>query len=169
MARYGSGADLARELGISRQAVHAAEKAERISRAANGKFDLDAARIQYGLHTNAEQQRRALAKQGAGATVATAEPMTTSDWRTARERAEAERALIEVAKLKGELAATDAIQAAARRAAYAIVGALEQLPDRVAAECGADEPQRRRIRQVLQREVDQARREVAAALKVETQ
>jgi phage terminase Nu1 subunit (DNA packaging protein) len=68
-ARYGSGADLARALGITRQAVSKAEQSGRISRSANGQFDLDAAAIQYRLHTDPEQQLRSLQQRGAEVTV----------------------------------------------------------------------------------------------------
>jgi phage terminase Nu1 subunit (DNA packaging protein) len=167
--RYGTGADLARELGISRQAVSKAEQTGRISRTADGKFDLDAARIQYGLHTNVEQRRRSLAQKGNGATTAIPEPLSTSEWRLRRERAEAERAELETGKLKSTLATTETIESRARRAGYAINGNLDQVPDRVAAECGADDAQRRKIRQVLQREMDRLRQEVADLLSAPAQ
>lgn len=169
MPRFGSGADLARELGISRVAVHKAEKSGRISRTAEGKFDLEAAAIQYRIHTNPEQSRRALAQQGRGATHATDLPLGGHDWRIRKERAEAERAEIETARLKGELCDTSTNEGMARRAAYAIVGGFDQLPDRAAAELGVDDAHRRKVRQVLLRELDQLRGEVAAALLSGTQ
>ena len=165
MPRFGNGTDLARELGISRQAVSQAVKAGRISRTAAGTFDLDAAAIQYGLHTDPEQQRRGLARQGRAATSAVPEPLGTNDYRIRQARVDAERAEIELEKMKGGLADTAGIESTARSAGYAIVGALEQLPDRVSAECGTDDAQRRKIRQVLLREIDQLRGEIAAALK----
>lgn len=169
MPREGSGADLARELGISRQAVHAAEKSGRVSRMASGKFDLDAARIQYNLHTDPEQQRRALAKQSNGATTALATPMGAEDWRIRRERAETERAEVELARIKGTLATVDSISAASARTFYAIVASLTPLPDRVAAECGETDEQRKRIGEVLLRELDRVRSEIADLLEHEPQ
>jgi Phage DNA packaging protein Nu1 len=164
MPRFGSGADLARELGISRVAVHKAEKSGRISRTADGKFDLEAAAIQYRLHTNPEQSRRALAQQGQGATAALATPLGSEDWRTRQLRAETERSEIELARLKGTVATTAGIESASARAGYAIVGALVPLPDRIASECGETDAQRRKIRQVAEREIDRVRAEIADAL-----
>lgn len=169
MPREGNGADLARELGITRQAVHAAEKDGRVSRKANGKFDLDAAKIQYRLHTNPEQQRRALAKQSSGAVSGTADPLDLGDWQIRRARAETERAELELQKLRGTLVDRAGVTTMARRAGYAIVGAIDSVPDRIAAECAADDAQRRKIRRVAQREMDRIRAEVAAALESETQ
>ena len=169
MPRFGNGANLARELGISRQAVSKAEKSGRISRTADGRFDLDAAAIQYGLHTDHEQQRRALAQHGQGATRATSEPLVGSDWRIRRERAETEQAEIELAQLKGTLGTISGISSQARRAAYAINSGLEQFPDRIAAEFGINEEHRRKLRLALIREIDQLRGEVAAALLNDTQ
>lgn len=169
MPRYGKGSDLARELGITRQAVSKAEQVGRISRNKDGLFDLDAAKIQYRLHTDPAQQRRALAQQGQGATAALDEPLTLSDYRIRRERADAERAELEVAQLKGRLGDVESIASAGRRAAYAIVGSLTQLPDRVAAECGTDDAMRSKIRQVLAREIDRLRQETAEAVVVPPQ
>lgn len=167
--RRGNGGDLARELGITRQAVHAAEKSGRISRTADGKFDLDAAAIQYRMHTHPEQQRRALAKQSAGAVNGTSAPLMFEDWRTRQARADAETAEINLAKLKGTLVERANVVSTARRAGYAIIGALEPIADRVSAECGIDDAQRRKIRHVLTRELDRLRAEVADVLETETQ
>jgi hypothetical protein len=169
MPRFGSGADLARELGLSRVAIHKAEKAGRISRTASGEFDLDAAAIQYNLHTDAKQRRAQMARQGAGATAATEGPATLNELRTRRDRAETERVEIELAVLKGTLGAKETIESDGRRAGFAIVGSLAQLPDRIAAECGADDAQRRKIRQVAQREIDRVRQDVADAIERGTQ
>lgn len=169
MPRYGSGADLARELGISRVAVHKAEKSGRISRTAEGKFDLEAAAIQYRLHTNPEQSRRALAQQGQGAAAAISDPLSISDYRIRKERAEAQRAEIETARLVGSVATKVDLEAGGRRIGYAVGGGLDQIVDRVAAECGVDDAQRRHMRQVMQREFDRFRSEVADLVVRETQ
>lgn len=169
MPRLGSGQDLARELNVTRQAVHKAEKAGRISRTAGGKFDLDAAAIQYRLHTNPEQQRRALAQQGQGATTAIITPLGMDDWRIREQRANAERAEIELAKLKGTLVNKADLLAEMRRIAYAIGSAMDQISDRIAAECGENDTQRRKLRQVAQRELDRVRTEVVALLEHDPQ
>lgn len=169
MPRFGSGADLARELGISRVAVHKAEKSGRISRTAEGKFDLEAAAIQYRLHTNAAQQRRALAQQGNGAAVAIPDPLSSNDWRIRRDRAEAERAEIETARLKGVVADCSDLSASGQRIGYAFGSGLDQIVDRTAAECGENDAQRRHIRNVLQREFDRLRSEIADLIEREIQ
>lgn len=91
--------------------------------------------------------------------------------RALRERllqAQVARAEAEAAQLAGTLATTASIVAAARRAAYAIVAGLEQLPDRVSVEFGQDDAQRQRARRALQRECDNLRRMVATELRGES-
>jgi phage terminase Nu1 subunit (DNA packaging protein) len=112
MARWGTGADLARELNISRQAVSKAEKSGRISRSGNGMFDLEAAGIQYRLHTDPEQQARSLQQRGHDVEVmdppavelrGDAQALIAAKAR--REQAEAQLAELELAEKRGEIMA----------------------------------------------------------------
>jgi hypothetical protein len=142
MPRFGNGADLARELGITRQAVSKAEKAGRISRAANGDFDLDAAKIQYRLHTDPEQQLRSLQQErSAPAGVAVLEPPVLQfegdakalvAAKARREAAEAQIAELELAEKRGEII----LNADHKRVIFAlcrsICDALMPLADRMA-------------------------------------
>lgn len=169
MARFGTGADLARALGVTRQAVSKAEKDGRITRAASGKFDLDAAAIQFGLHTDVEQQRRANAQKlvpppelPAGAVV----PEDTN-WNVRRSRAEALRAELELQELQGVLVRRDVQEREGRTLASSIVLQLESIPDRIAAEFGTDDAQRRKLRQRIREELDRVRQAFAGAHLVE--
>jgi hypothetical protein len=142
MPRFGNGADLARELGITRQAVSKAEKAGRISRAANGDFDLDAAKIQYRLHTDPEQQLRSLQQERsapAGVAVLDRPPLEFQGdaarlvgAKARREAAEAQIAELELAEKRGEII----LNADHKRVVFAlcrsICDALMPLADRMA-------------------------------------
>ena len=112
MARWGTGAELARELNITRQAVSKAEKSGRISRSGNGMFDLEAAAIQYRLHTDPDQQARALQQRGPEVEVmdppvmelrGDAQALIAAKAR--REQAEAQLAELELAEKRGEIMA----------------------------------------------------------------
>jgi len=156
MARYGSGAALARELVLTRQAVSKAEAAGRITRAASGEFDLDAAAIQYRLHTDPDQQGRALGQQRASMPAA---PVTTAseDWHKMRARAEALKSDLEYQELAGLLVRREDEARAGRALAASIVTQLEPLPDRFAAEFGTDDAMRGKMRQRLREELDRIR------------
>jgi len=164
MARFGSGAELARQLGVTRQAVNKREKAGDLTRAANGKFDLDAAAIQYRLHTDPEQQRRALAQnlRLPGAQMDQPDP-ESRDWHARRLRAEARLAELELQEREGSLVKRDEVQRSARRIASTLVALLAPVADRIAAEFGVDEAHRRRLRLRIVAELDQVRAELSAA------
>lgn len=142
MPRFGNGADLARELGITRQAVSKAEKAGRISRAANGDFDLDAARIQYRLHTDPEQQLRSLQQErSAPAGVAVLErPVLEFEGdakalvaaKARREAAEAQLAELELAEKRGEIILSSDHKRVVFALCRSICDALMPLADRMA-------------------------------------
>lgn len=165
MPRFGNGAQLARELGVTRQAVSKREKQGALTRAANGKFDLDAAAIQYRLHTDPEQQRRALAQnirpRMPAPAVGTAGD--DSDWTGRRLRAEARLAELQLQEREGSLVARAEVERGAKRIAFTLVALLTPIADRIAAEFGVDEAHRRRLRQRIAEEIDQVRAEVARA------
>ncbi|MEY2653098.1 MAG: hypothetical protein RLZZ524_125 [Pseudomonadota bacterium] len=174
MPRFGNGADLARELGITRQAVSKAEKSGRISRMADGRFDLDAAAIQYRLHTDPEQQIRSMQQarpyaeaQAAqhGVAVLDAPPQmeftgSAADLLRAkakREHAEAQLAELELAEKRGEIILAADHKRVIFRLCRSIRDALVPIPDRMAPVVAAeDDPAKvhaelsREIRQVLE-------------------
>lgn len=143
MARWGRGTQLAAELGITRQAVSKAEKSGRITRAANGLFDLDAAGIQYRLHTDPEQQARSLQQRQADVEVldrpvglelpggSPAERLVREKAR--REAAEADLAEIELAEKRGETMAMSEHKRVLFALARSVRDALLQIPSRTAA------------------------------------
>jgi len=171
MARFGSGADLARELGITRQAISQAEKSGRITRAGNGKFDLDSATIQFRLHTDPDQQRRAMGqnRRDAGQPAAGerhGELVPMDDYSSIRRRRELqELRLVEmdVQEREGALVNREVELTGARRLASAVVQQLQAIPDRAAAECGIDDSHRRKLRRFLRDEIDRIRAEFARA------
>ena len=171
MARFGNGVELAELLGVTPQAVSKAVKSGRITRAENGKFDLDAAAIQYRLHTDPHQQKRALAQnhfhaeQPAARIEQGAAPSgdDVSTIRRRRELAEARLAEITLQEREGALVKREEVERDGRRLASAIVQQLQSIPDRIAAEFGADDEQRRKIRQRLLEELDRVRAEFSRA------
>jgi phage terminase Nu1 subunit (DNA packaging protein) len=147
MARFGNGAQLAEELGISRQAVSKAEKTGRITRAASGLFDLDAAAIQYRLHTDPEQRARSLQQKGGGVEVMdppVLELPPTSDAarlvreKARREAAEADLAELELREKRGEIMAMSEHRRVLFSLTRAIRDALLQIPSRSAALVAAE-------------------------------
>jgi pyruvate/2-oxoglutarate dehydrogenase complex dihydrolipoamide acyltransferase (E2) component len=167
MARFGSGGDLARELGVTRQAVHKAEKSGRITRSAQGQYDLDAAAIQYRLHTDPEQQRRALAQNLRPPAPPLGPPGPDGphgqDWRGRRERAEAQLAELALAEREGTLVKAADVQRIVSRFLAGLRTQFESIPDRIAAEFGVDDVHRRRIRDRVRQELDQIRTNLVIA------
>lgn len=171
MARFGNGVQLAAELGVTPQAVSKAVKSGRITRAENGQFDLDAAAIQYRIHTDRAQQKRALAQNHSHAEQPEARieqgaiPLgdDLGTIRRRRELAEARSAEIDLAEREGALVKVEEVQKAGRSLASAIVQQLQSVPDRIASEFGADDEQRRKIRHRLREELDRIRAEFARA------
>lgn len=146
MARWGTGADLARELKITRQAVSKAEKSGRISRAASGMFDLDAASIQYRLHTDPEQQARSMQQRSDGGTEVLDPPAVELRGDAAaliaakarREAAEAQLAELELAEKRGEIMAVGEHKRVLFAVARSVRDALLQIPVRAAALLSAE-------------------------------
>lgn len=166
--RWGSGSELARELGITRQGVHKAEKSGRITRAANGLFDLDAARIQFRLHTDPEQQLRSIQQRPetpttfgvggsqAGASAAggatdivvpergvefTGDAAALVAAKARREAAEADLAELELAEKRGAIMSSADHRAIVFRIARTLRDALLQVPARTAALLAAESDQ----------------------------
>jgi hypothetical protein len=160
-ARFGSGSDLARLLGISRQAVHQAVKSGRITRSDNGQFDLDAAAIQYRMHTDPDQSRRGLAKQRVPAEPAPAAGAVppVEDWRSRQARADALTAELNLQKLSGELVERSEVERELGRRLAAMQVQFDALPDRAAAALGMTDEHRRKVRQFLRDELAQIRLE----------
>jgi hypothetical protein len=170
MPRFGSGSDLARELGITRQAVSKAEKAGRISRAANGDFDLDAARIQYRLHTDPEQQLRSLQQERstpAGVAVlerpsyefeGDAKALVAAKAR--REQAEAQIAELELAEKRGEIIANADHKRVVFALCRSICDALMPLADRITPLVAA-ESEPAKVHAVITAEIRQVLRMLA--------
>jgi hypothetical protein len=78
-------------------------------------------------------------------------------------RAEARMAELALEEREGSLVKKEDSDRAARRLASVIVQQFESIPDRIAAEFGADDEQRRKIRQRLRDEFDRLRSELASA------
>lgn len=147
----------------------------------DGKVDPEVADIQWAAKTDVVQQTRG---QHGGhapheATVSgpsEAQPAATilppggrggrDDYfaeKARREKVERELAELELAERCGKLVDREEVERAARRAAGSLVQQLSAIPDRIAAEFGADDAQRRALRQRLQQELDQVRGEFARA------
>jgi len=171
MARWGTGADLARELKITRQAVSKAEKAGRISRAASGMFDLDAARIQYQLHTDPEQQSRSLQQRSdGGAATEVLDPPAVElrgdaaaliAAKARREQAEAQLAELELAEKRGEIMAVGEHKRVLFALARTVRDAVLQISSRSAALVAATDD-RQQCQAILDAEVRKVLEQLAA-------
>lgn len=153
--RWGNGVQLAAELGITKQGVRKAEKAGRITRAANGLFDLDAARIQFRLHTDPEQQLRSLQQRPDRASGADQTAVVTVDRtmefagdaqalvaaKARREAAEADLAEFELAEKRGTIMSVADHKRIVFTLARSIRDALLQVPSRCAALVAAESEQ----------------------------
>lgn len=158
-----NGAKLAAELGITRQAVHKAEKSGRITRAANGLFDLASAKIQYRLHTDPEQQMRSFQQRPETPTaelvVAERPPMEfTGDAqalvaaKARREAAEAELAELELAEKRGQIMAVLDHRKILFEFARRVRDSILQVPSR-AAPLVAAEGEQRACRRIIEAEI----------------
>jgi Phage DNA packaging protein Nu1 len=162
--RFGDGTQLARELGCSKQAVSQAEKAGRITRCANGKFDLDAAKVQWERNTDRDQQRRAMGQQSRQSeTSIEVEAGVSNDWRRRRDAAEAKLAELELEEREGRLCQAAEVHRIIGRFLAAMRTQLEAIPDRISAEFGVDDASRRKLRQRLRDELAQIRTELVIA------
>jgi 16S rRNA G1207 methylase RsmC len=169
MARWGTGADLARDLKITRQAVSKAEKSGRISRAASGMFDLDAAAIQYRLHTDPEQQARSMQQRSDGGTEVLDPPAVELRGDAAaliaakarREQAEAQLAELELAEKRGEIMAVGEHKRVLFALARTVRDAVLQISSRSAALVAATDD-RQQCQAILDAEVRKVLEQLAA-------
>lgn len=166
------------QLGLVGQTLPAVRKAIASGRitAIEGKIDPEVADIQWAAHTDAVQQARG-ARGGhapkpvpSGQVEAMPGPFGAGTGRGAyfdekarREKIEADLSELELRSRRGELVERLEVEATARRIASSIVQQLSAIPDRIAAEFGADDAQRRALRQRLQGEIDQVRAELSRA------
>ncbi len=158
-----SQAAYARRRGVSEAAVSKAIRRCGIP-LIEGKIDPLVADTLWRERTDPDQQRRAMAQNlKRPEAPEPPDPEPTHDWRKRRDRAEALRAEYELAELEGALVRKDDVEKAARRLASAIVLQLSSIPDRMAAEFGADDALRRKIRHRLQEALDVVRAEFARA------
>ena len=160
-------AEYARRRGVSKPAVTQA-----IARCGipliDGKIDPVLADAAWKARTDPEQSRR-----GAFNRRPDPPPMeigpdgeeepAAHDWRARRDRAEAKLAELELLEKVGTLVKEEDVQRRGRQLAAAIVQQSEAIPDRIAAEFGADETHRNKIRQRLRDELDRMRAEIARA------
>jgi hypothetical protein len=155
--RWGNGVQLAAELGITKQGVRKAEKAGRIARAANGLFDLDAARIQFRIHTDPEQQLRAMQQRSDRASGADQAVVVPPDIRplefagdaqalvaakARREGAEADLAELELAEKRGLIMAVLDHRKILFEFARRVRDSILQVPSRAAPLVAAESDQR---------------------------
>lgn len=160
------------QLGLVGQTLPAVRKAIASGRitAIEGKIDPEVADIQWAAHTDAVQQARG-ARGGhapkpvpSGQVEAMPGPFGVStgrgayfDERARREKIEADMAEIELARLRGELVPLSEVHADARGLAGELVQQMEAIPDRIGAEFGTDDANRRALRRRLQEEFDRLR------------
>jgi hypothetical protein len=167
-------AELARELNVSRQAIHDLQQRGKLGRDADGLIDLELARVAVmnRVHPNGKTAQ-AVAKPAAAPTLQqppetnhgeTAQITSFHVARTLREAAEAKLAQLKLAELTGELVRRRDVEKSAAAAGIAIRQHLDPIADRVAAEFGADDNHRRTLRQRIRDEIDAALRATASLL-----
>lgn len=159
-----SQAEFARLMGVSRQAINALIRAQKIELGQDGKIDVELARVALAnrTHPSAKTAQAAMMAAPPGmlppplsAAPAANDDATTSYHvaKTLREATEARIAQLKLAEMRGELIrAADARANYARRAA-ALRESLQQLPDRLAAVLAAETDQAA-IRDTLAIEID---------------
>lgn len=136
---------LAKEFGVSRQAVEKAAKAGRLTAFGDGRFDLAVARVQWEANRKRRVARPEQSEPAEGREAPIAEGSDYWTHKTRREAAEAQLAEMKAAEMSGALVARadverasftaarilrDQLAAASPRLAAAVVG----LPDVVAIE-----------------------------------
>jgi hypothetical protein len=163
-------AEYARRRGVTRAAVSKAILRCRIP-LIDGKLDPLVADTLWRARTDPEQQRRALLQNYTDADQPAAgnEQSSTqiqppgnadNDYYAIRRRqalADARMAELNLQEREGKLVSADEVEKAARRLASDVVQQLDAIPDRIAAECGIDDEQRRKIRHRMREELDRVR------------
>jgi hypothetical protein len=170
-------AELARELQVSRQAIHDLLDRGKLSADAEGLIDLELARMAIAarVHPKGKTAKAVASPAGAGSALPPAErdPMTGAGGaqitnyhvaRTLREASEAQMSQLKLAELRGELVRRSEVEKGAAQTGLAIRQQLEPLPDRIAAEFGADDTHRAALRRRIREELDSALRASAAHL-----
>jgi hypothetical protein len=145
-------AGLARELGVSRQAISDLIKRQIIPIAADGLIDVEVARMAIASRV------RPSGKTNAGATPTTAPAQTVTSTqaapeagadaqlsyhvaKTLREAAEAKIAQLKLAEMRGELVRADEIRASLSKRAASFREGLLQIPSRLSAQLAAETSQ----------------------------
>ena len=162
---------LARELGVSRQAVHELVKRGILSKDANGLIDVEMAKVALlnRVHPSSKTAA-ALAQQPAPPAEATAKPdepeaanteiTSYHVAKTLREAAEAQIARIKLAEMQGEVIQTSAVRATWAARIASTRDALLQIPSRLAPVLAA-ETNLAAVTQLLEDELRQALAELS--------
>lgn len=165
-------AELARELKVTRQAIHDLQQRGKLSRDADGLIDFELARVAVMNRVHPKGKTAQAVQQTAvhPAIEQPAQPPETAQItsfhvaRTLREVAEAKLAQLKLAELQGELVRRRDVEKGAAAAGIAIRQQLDPIPDRIASEFGTDDTQRRTLRQRLRDEIDGAMRATSTAV-----
>ena len=83
------------------------------------------------------------------------------DWRDRRDEAQAKLAMLELQERDGSLMSVELHRRAMRAVASAVIAQFSSIPDRIAAEFGADDDERKRIRGRLVAELTALRANLA--------
>lgn len=160
-------AEYARRRGVSKPAVCKAIKRCRIP-LIDGKLDPLVADTLWQARTDPDQQARALGQQrkdpgqpaaGQGQSVIVPETILSTS-RQRREAAEARLAEMDLAEREGTLVRREEVEKSGRRLAAVIVQLLDVVIERIPAEFGRDDADRRAIRHRLREEFDRIRAEL---------
>lgn len=162
-----SPAEYARRTGRTRAAVSKAIKRCAIP-LTDGKLDPLVADTLWRARTDPAQSQRALGQnlKREAAPDPRASLPDDENWYARRQRAEAQIAEIELQRLAGKLVEAEPAQREWSRRLASLLAGMASIPDRIAAEFGADDAQRRSIRQRLQDELDAVRRDAVLAFRV---
>lgn len=159
-------AEYARRRGVTRAAVSKAILRCRIP-LIEGKLDPLVADTLWQARTDPDQQKRALGQnrdQAPPSREVNAPPGESYDEvRRRRELAEMRLAELELQEREGLLVKAADVEQAGSRLASAIVQKLEAIPERIAAEFGADDESRGKLRRRLREEIDRVRDEFVRA------
>lgn len=137
---------LARDLGVSRQAVHDLVKRGILIKDKTGKIDVEMAKIALAtrLHPASKTSTALLANNAAveiPAATAAGDGLETTSYhvaKTLREAAEAQIARLKLAEMQGDLIRLDAVKAALANAFSTTREALLQIPARLGPQLAAE-------------------------------
>lgn len=161
-------AELARELNVQRQSIHELLQRGIISADGEGLIDVELARVAIanrvrpsGKTAQAVTTPEPAPVLAAPAPDAAAPVSSFHVAKTLRETAEARLAQLKLAEMEGRLLDRVTVERQAEKVAASLVQQLSAIPDRISAEFGADDGQRRALRQRLREELDHVRQEIA--------